>query len=262
MPPTVTLIIRGLIAVFVNPQKTLCTVGVLEDSPPDHKLSIIFRKPNAGGEMEEYERLEPPNIAYNLELDVQKISQDQITFRKVMKIDRQSDPTAENIDSFSWVVDLENLELYGRKIRARRSGFTPILTFTNGELFAFQISKNKLFTQRGIFSTKKFGFVGNVIGAEFVLDTAESTAVFRNGIEEISIPDPAQSWEIEINNDAEEHPFPAIITDANHYYKAVGLQLSEQERILFSSIAQDPGGPPIGPEAACFSGFMSKSEPE
>jgi hypothetical protein len=155
-------------------------------------------------------------------------------------------------------VDLENLELYGDTIGAKKSGFSPILTFTNGDLFTFFVSKGPLFTQRGLFSTtKKFGFVGNAIGVDFRLDQADSTAIFRNGGQAIPIPDATQNWEIEINNDAAVHS--GIVTDANNYYKAVGLDLAEQQRILFMSVAQ--GGGPAGPEAACFTGFMSKSEP-
>jgi len=257
MPATATLIIKGLIVVFVNKQRTKCTVGVLGDSPPDHKLTITFRRPNAVGDMEEYKTLTAADIAYNLHLDVKKISQDQITFRNLTAIDRLKDPTAENEDSFSWVVDFESLELYSDPIGAKKSGFSPLLTFTNGDLFSFFVSRGPLFTQRGLFSpSKKFGFVATAIGAEFRLDQADSTAVFRNGGQAIPIPDPTQNWEIEINNDADAHF--GIVTDANNYYKAVGLDLAEQQRILFMSVAQ--GGGPAGPEAACFTGFMGQSE--
>jgi len=257
--PKVTLIIKGLIAIFVKTDRTECTLGVLADVPLGHKLTIIFRKPGATG-MVEHKRLEPPNIAINLRLDVQNISQNRVTLRKwPMFINRQVDPTSENKDSFSWAVDLENAELYGSMIGARKSAFTPILTFTNGDLFTILTSRNHLFTQRGIFDTRDFGFVANIIGAQFLLDQpSNSTAVFHNGLEPIVIPDPNADWEIEINNDAPAHS--GIVTDANHYYKAVGLGLSEPQRFLFMS--NSGGAGPAGPEAACFSGFFSESQPQ
>jgi hypothetical protein len=259
MPATVTLVLKGLIAVFVNPERTLCTVGVLEDVPPEHKLRIIFKKPGPAG-MEEYERLEPPNIAYNLQLDIGNISQTGITFRNPTPINRQANFTAGNKESFSWIVDLENAELYNTAIGARSTAFSPILTFTNGDLFTHRVSRSALFTQRGLFSPmRRFGFVATEIGADFSLDSPESTAAFINGAGEIPIPDPTQDWEIEVNNDADSHL--DVVTDANHYYKAVGLQLSEAQRIMFMS-KHTGGGPPAGPEAACFSTFLGQSQPQ
>lgn len=257
--PKVTLILKGLIAIFIDPARTECTVGVLADVPPSHKLSIVFRKP-VGTVMTEYKRLEPPNIAGNLRLDVQNISQNRVALRKwPMFVNRQADPTPENQDSFSWAVDLENAELYHRRIEARKSAFTPILTFTNGELFTRATSRNHLFTMRGIFSIVDFGFVANIIGVDFPLDQPpNSTAVFYNGLEPIAVPDPTADWQIEINNDAVAHS--GIVTDANHYYKAVGLALSEPERFLFMS--NSSGGGPAGPEAACFSAFLSETQPQ
>lgn len=261
MPAKVTLVLKGLIAVFVNPAKTLCTVGVLENGPPEHKLKICFKKPGMTG-MEEYLVLERPDIAYNLKLEVLNISQDRVTLRKSdMSITRSSDPTAENKDSFNWVVDLENLELYDGPIGAKKSAFSPILTFNNGDLFTHTVSRGSLCTQRGLFSpTRKFGFVGTVIGADFILDKADSTAVFRNGGTPIDIPDPTQNWEIEIDNDAEAHA--EVVTDANHYYKAIGLELTEAQRYIFMSRRTTGGAPPAGPEAACFTTFLGKSQPQ
>lgn len=258
MSATVTLVLKGLIAVFVNPERTLCTVGVLEDVPPEHNLKIIFRRPGVAGP-EEHERLEPPEIAYNLRLDVSNISQTGITFRNPMPINRQANFTPANRDSFSWVVDLENAELYNTEIGARRSAFSPILTFTNGELYTHRVSRGPLFVQRGLFSPmRRFGFVATEIGVDFSLDRPESTAVFMNGTAEIPIPDATQNWEIEVNNDADTHL--DVVTDANHYYKAVGLNLSDEQRILFMS--NSTGGGPAGPEAACFATTLGQSQPQ
>ena len=96
------------------------------------------------------------------------------------------------------------------------------------------------------------------IGVDFSLDRPDSTAVFLNGTETIPIPDPTQNWEIEVNNDANTHL--DVVTDANHYYKAVGLDLSEAQRIMFMS--NSTGGGPAGPEAACFTTFLGQSQPQ
>ena len=98
------------------------------------------------------------------------------------------------------------------------------------------------------------------IGVDFSLDRPDSTAVFMNGTEPIDIPDPTQNWEIEVNNDADPNAHVDVVTDANHYYKAVGLQLSEAQRIMFMS--NRSGGGPAGPEAACFSTFLGQSQPQ
>jgi len=179
--------------------------------------------------------------------------------RNPMSINRQANFTPENRDSVGWVVDLENAELYNTEIGARRSAFCPILTFTNGDLFTHRVSRSPLFIQRGLFSPmRRFGFVATEIGADFTLDGPESTAVFMNGTEPIPIPDPTQDWEIEVNNDADRHL--AVVTDANHYYKAVGPDLSEAQRIMFMS--NSTGGGPAGPEAACFTTFLGQSQPQ
>src|SRR2546423_3149368 len=164
-PTTITLFLKGLLGIFVNEDKTLCKVGVLEDPPPGHELIVRVRKGPAGTDPtkmpQEVVTLTKPNIQDELRLDVQNTSQAKITFRNPdAVIDRQTDPDPEtNIESFNWVVNLENDELYGESIGARSDGFLPTLTFNSGELFTAAISIDKLFIQRGIFSCEDFGFV-------------------------------------------------------------------------------------------------------
>ncbi|MDQ3818244.1 MAG: hypothetical protein M3362_11290, partial [Acidobacteriota bacterium] len=219
---TITLFLKGLLAIFVNEDKTLCTVGVLKDPPPGHELTISVKKGAPGSDPEkmtqEVVTLTRPEVRDALRLDVHNTSQTNITFRKKdAAIDRQSDPNnnpaTSNRDSFNWVVDLENHELYDGSIGAASDGFRPTLTFNGGELFTASISMDKLFIQRGIFSCESFGFVANKIGVKFSLDQADSRARFSNGGETVFESEADTDYVIEIVNDADVHS--GIVTDAN-----------------------------------------------
>ncbi|HEV2915076.1 MAG TPA: hypothetical protein VGX92_17500 [Pyrinomonadaceae bacterium] len=253
MPATITLILKGLLAIFVNTDRTECTVGILRNPPPEHTLEITVTKQLlGGGEVE----IPVHNIGAELYLDVQNTSQPNITFRDMgAVINRQVDP-ATNRDSFKWVVDLENEELYNTAIGANRGAFHPLFIFNSGELFARSISRSHLFIRRGLFGQlEDFGFVASEVGVAISLDQENSRAVFTSGGVEIFTSEPDTNYVIDIDHDAAAHS--NIVLDANHYYKAVGLGLSERERISFMSIVDDSG--PAGPEAACFSGHLSKS---
>jgi hypothetical protein len=155
------------------------------------------------------------------------------------------------------VVDFENDELYGTEIGVRKSAFDPILTFRNAELFTKYVSKKPLFIQRGLYDHRRFGFVAVEIGAQVSLDQANSKASFFNDNELIFESAADTNYEIIVDNDAPAHS--EIITDANHYYKAVGLTLSEDSRIHFMSVA-DKETERAGPEAACFTAFLGESQ--
>lgn len=256
---TVTLILRGLMVICVNENETECTVGILNSPPPLHFLKIIFRETPIGGPTTESELLQP-QIKNNLRLDAENISQTKITFRDPnASINRQLEPTAANRTSFRWVVDLEHAELYGRRIGARRTAFNPILTFRKGELFTRMPSSNHLFTQRGLFFFEDFGFVASAVGVQLTLDQPpHSRIVFYNGGDAYDLSEPDTNYEVEIIHDAAIHS--EVVTDANHYYKALGSGLSEAERILFMSRGEP--GQPAGPEAACFIAFLSRSQLE
>lgn len=259
--PTVTLVLKGLMAIFVNEAETECTVGILKDPPPRHSLEIFFRKTPVGGMTTELRpSLKPPQIKKSLRLEAENVSQTKITFLdRNANINRQAEALPENKEAFRWVVDLEHAELYDSRIGAKKNAFNPFLTFKKGELYTKNISRSRLFTQRGLFLFEEFGFVANAIGARIRLDQPNSSAVFYNGGDAISLSEPNTDYEIEINHDAENHS--EVVTDANHYYKAVGLGLPEAERILFMSRAVVGGGPPAGPEAACFTAFLGRSQP-
>jgi hypothetical protein len=265
-PTTITMILKGLLATFVNKDETECTVGILKVPPPDHKLEITLRRQPLGGPMGAPQPLSP--IADELRLMVENTSRTKIAFRDPKAtIDRQLDPT--NQESFRWVVDLESAELYDRPIGASQNGFSPLLKFNNGELFTRRVSINHLFIKRGLLApVEDFGFVAVEIGVEFNLDQANSRAVFTNGGQTVfdSATEPDTNYKIEINNDGTEHP--RIVMDATNYYSAVGLGLTEADKILFASVGDDlpptvePISLPVSPEAACFPSFLSQSQPE
>jgi hypothetical protein len=153
-------------------------------------------------------------------------------------------------------------ELYPFPIGSNSNEFRSILTFNSGQLFTFPpLSENFLLVQRGIFSNyQNFGYVAITIGVDFL--TAHS-AVFKNGATTVfdSLTEPGTDYLIEITHDAEVHP-AGPVTDANHYYRALGSGIPLEQRILFMSIpvGDDVGGPPAGPEAACYPAYLSQTE--
>lgn len=258
-PPTnVRLLLRGLVALSGREGQPNGKVGVLRTSPPGHELTIVVRRIPPVGPAPDPVNVNP--IQDTLSLNVVS-AEPNITIRNRNPVNRLQAPT--NQDSFNWFVDLErSSELYRFPIGANRSEFRPILTFNSGQLFTFPpLSDNFLLVQRGIFSAyQDFGRVAVTIGVDFL--TAFS-AVFRNGATTIfdSSTEPGTDYRIEITHDAEEHP-PGPVSDANHYYRALGTGIHPEQRILFMSIplGEDVGGPPAGPEAACFPAYLGQTD--
>jgi hypothetical protein len=213
-----------------------------------------------------------------------------ITLRdKNAKIDRKKPPL--NQDSFKWFVDLENAELYDGPIGVKKSAFRQVLKFNSGELFndvtadADNPSYNFLLIQKGNEDNyQDFGYVSIRIGIKFV---ANGSVIFTNGTGPDPVFDSSQdaagtNYRIMMVNDAQQHP--ALVTDANHYYKALGSTIPPEDRILFASIRQraalramaiqasflgnnqfadavDKLSGPAGPEACCFPTYVSRSDP-
>jgi hypothetical protein len=284
--PTITLLIKGLVAIFVNEAETECTVGILKDPPPRHDLMIIFSRGPVGGALEEFKVLNRPQIKDTLRLDVQNTSEPKLTFRKKnIVINREVDPVGDaDKDSFEWFVDLENEELYDHEIGASKDGFKQILTFNKGELFTAETSSNPLLIQRGSFGEyEPFGFVAITIGVKISLDQANSSAAFLNGGTDVLGYKPNTDYQIAIIHERmDQHPM--LVNDANHYYKAVGSGVPVAERFLFLSINEEAVLKAMrernredrdekdakeeamvddylraGPEAACFSAYFSDS---
>jgi hypothetical protein len=270
--PNIALSLKGLLAISVKPDKSLCTVGILREPPPNppHPLAINLKRIVGGVAVPPV----PVLINTDLRLTVQNISK-KITFPDATPVDRTK-KNPPNPKSIKWFVDLD--ELYQAEIGIDRTAFNPILTFDSGELSTSEISQDFLRIQRGIFSNyEDFGYVASRIAVEIYFE-ANTTAVLTSG----GVPvfntalEPDTTFEIGIIQDASTHP--KYVSDANHYYKGVGLGIDKNQRILFMSIDEhqllkdklketkdksltdvsDPGEP-VGPEAACFSGFFSRS---
>lgn len=281
MPTNVTLLLKGLIVLAAKAGSRTGVVGVLKNPPAGHQLTIsVIRQPPAGAPVP----IPVGTINNTLSLDIVNNAAPDITIRNQNPIVRTAAPA--NQDSFGWFVDLERAaELYGFSIGANRAEFRPILTFNSGRLFAAELSANFLLVQRGIFSSyADFGRVAVKLGVEFLSATS---AVFKNGSNVVfdSTSQPGD-YQIEITNDATQHP--PVVTDANHYYKAVGAGIPQELRILFLSVSErellkaklreaiSGGdetliatlkdllrilGPPAGPEAACFTAYLGQTNP-
>jgi hypothetical protein len=127
------------------------------------------------------------------------------------------------------------------------------------------------------------------IGVDVFLDQQGSEATFTSGGVQVFKSEPNANYLITIAHESPSHP--KVVTDANHYYTALGLGLSPDERIQFMSIDDTQPlsarleearslrdtklesildaasklfmalGPPAGPEAACFTAVLSQSYP-
>jgi hypothetical protein len=255
-PTNVRLLLRGLLVLSAREGEPNGKVGVLRTSPPGHGVTIVVNKIPLDGSESEQINLNPIHDALSLNV---LSAQPNITIRNKNPVNRIQAPA--NQDSFNWFVDLErSSELYRFPIGANNNEFRPILTFNSGQLFTERVSRNFLLVQRGIFSSyQTFGYVAITIGVDFL---AASSLVFKNGANTIfdSAAEPGTEYLIEITNDAAQHP-QGPVSDANYYYRALGTGIPLEQRILFMSIpeGEEVGGPPIGPEAACFPAYLSET---
>ena len=294
MPTTVTLLLKGSLVLFAKEGQPTGSVRVLREPPPNHRLSLSFRRQPPGGTFGDPILVD--FIQNNLQLQVNNPINPNITLRdKTATIDRKNSPT--HTESFKWFVDLENAaELYTTPIGVRPGGFRHVLTFNSGELFTDSAGKidnpsyNFLLVQRGENANyEDFGFVAIRIGIAF---STNDSVRFTNGtgggagvIFDSTQDTPGTNYEITLVNDTNTHP--RLCTDANHYYKGVGPGITPAQKILFASIVETEdlealaktatlrgdtrraenlkqlrlSGPPAGPEAACFPALMSKTDP-
>jgi len=268
MPTTVTLLLKGSLVLFAKEGQPTGSVRILKAPPPNHVLTVTYQRLPPNSDPEEEFPVSP--VEDNLSITVNNPLTPTITLRdKNAKIDRKQPPL--NQDSFRWFVDLENSELYDGSIGVKKSAFKQVLTFNSGNLFndvnedADNPSYNPLLIQKGNEANyQEFGFVSIRIG---ILFSANGSIVFTNGNGPNPIfdssKDPAgTNYIIRLTNDLDEnHTHPVLVTDANHYYKAVGSTIPLEERILFASITETDGGPPVGPEACCFPAYISRTDP-
>lgn len=257
-PTNVRLLLRGLLVLSAREGQSTGKVGVLRTAPPGHGVTIVVHKIPPNGPAPDPINLNPIHDALSLNIIS---AEPNITIRNKNPVNRIQAPA--NQDSFNWFVDLERgSELYRFPIGANNNEFRPILTFNSGQLFTVPpLSDNFLLVQRGIFSSyQTFGRVAIRIGVDFL--TAFS-AVFKNGANTIfdSTAEPGTDYRIEITNDAAQHP-AGPVSDANFYYRALGSGIPLEQRILFMSIPQgdEVGGPPAGPEAACFPAYLGQTD--
>lgn len=262
--PNIELTLNGLVVVFADPDDTYCSVGLLRDAPEDHALNIEILKADANGELQPFATIEEASVNDKLEITVNNTSKAGISRRKMdLKINRKKGPTADNRDSFRWVVDFES-EIYKKPIGAKKAGFASILKVNNGELLTRSISTNKLRIRKGQNgSPKNFGQVATKTGIDIVLDQPNSRAVFKNGDNLIFEADNRSSFQILINRGCSNHPG----NDADSYYTAVGHKVSKKDKIFFSSTSLPPPpnaglSGPIDPDAKCLNTQMSQSQPD
>lgn len=256
-PTNVRLLLRGLLVVSAKEGQPNGKVGILRTAPAGHELKIaVHRIPP--GPPPEPRILTRPDIRDRLYLNVTS-AQPNITVRNNTPVNRLVAPV--NQESVNWFVDLEKeSELYTFPIGSNSSEFNPLLTFNSGQLFTAAISEDFLQVQRGIFSSyENFGYVAVQLGIDFL---TAFKVVFKNGNQTIfdSATEPGIDYRIEISHDADVHP-QGPVTDANNYYRALGTGIPLEQKILFMSIRPgiQAGGPPAGPEAACFPAYLGRT---
>lgn len=248
MPVNVDLIIEGMIALFFEKHgnKTVaCEAGVLMDAPGhDFELRIKVKGTN-------------PTVLATGPIDPQlwlRVSPNPTITYAEGKINR--DTGEGDRESFEWVVDFEGNEVYGKPIGSRKGGFRSILHINDGRFRTIDRSLNKLI----LFDTKKgtcqsIGIVATKVGVQIDLSGGR-TAQFFNGTKELFNINENDEIEIQLLR-VRQHVHMAHTTqhhgDANYFYSAVGGEVPNDEKKVFSSTPFPPSAvlPPATPEAAC-----------
>lgn len=291
MPSNVKLLLRGLLVLVAKEGQREGKIGVLRTFPPRHDLTItITRTPPIVGVPNPF-ILRRGQIRDSLRLEIEPASNPNITIRNNSPVTRTLPPTAANANSFCWFVDLEGPEFYDRRIGVDMTGFSSILTFNSGELHT-DVPPNE-----SILQVKKppssvyvpLGRVALTIGIDF---NGATKAVFKNGGNEEfnSTTEQVTDYKIELTHDAPP-PHSGVVEDANFYYTALGTAIPESDRILFQSvnasqvlrerldiarqskdknlekaledaiaIVERSALDPVGPEAACFTAYLSRTD--
>lgn len=248
MPTNVDVIIEGMIALFFEKKGNkivACEAGVLMDAP-GHDFELRIKMKGSHPTILPTGPIDP-----HLELRVSP--NPLITFAEG-KINRDTGDGDRH--SFDWVVDFEGREVYDRPIGSRKGGFRSILHINDGRFFTRERSLNKLF----LFDTKKgscqmIGIVATQIGLQIDL-TGGRTAQFFNGTKELFKATEKDQFEIQLLR-VRQHIHREHTTqhhgDANYFYSAVGGEIPNTEKKVFSSTPFPPSAavPPATPEAAC-----------
>ncbi|MDQ3818243.1 MAG: hypothetical protein M3362_11285 [Acidobacteriota bacterium] len=252
--------ITGLVAVFVNPERTECKVGLLRRTPMghEHKRKVHTKEiDDANATVKEHQG--DIGAKHVLTLNVPQgisLRKEDIAIERMVR-PPDSDPSS---DSFKWFADLEGPEFYDRPIGARESGFYPFITLDSGELFTDKISETIL-QKKGPRDTDyhDFGYVAVRIGIRIPLDQPGVEATLTNGYQTVFKSRPDRRYEIEIDRGPMHQPI-GTVSDAETYYedKAIGGELQDSEKIHFRSHADEHRA---GPEAACFVAYMGQSPP-
>lgn len=292
MPSNVRLTLKGLLVLAAKEGQPTGKVGILYAPPPPanpdyrHELTITITKEPPTGPSQTIV-LTRPNIRRDLSLQLTNAAPQNIAIRNRKPVNRHIPPVQH--DSFRWFVDLEGSELYAGPIGVDPAGFESILTFNGGALFTADKPNESILRHKpsGAGSYSAFGRVGLTLGVDFLSATS---VVFKNGADTVfdSASEAGTDYTIEIVHDARLHP--PIVEDANHYYTAVGTTIDPTDRILFMSISEvrllqerleaaklnentelERGLEaaiaalvklldfPAGPEAACFTAYLSQT---
>lgn len=283
----IELLLRGLVVLSAIEGDPGGKVGVPATFPFEHELTLRITKVPPQGPSPEPIILTRKDIKKQLSLEIENGTPDKITFADKNAVVRKK--PAQNPKSFRWFVNLENQELYGHPLTVDPDAFSTILTFNGGKLFtADKPNESLLQIMRGLGADlETFGRVALKIGIDF--DSA-TRVVFSNDGQPIfnSANEPGTNYKIELTHDAKVH-LP-VVTDANYYYSAIGLDIPVSDRIFFLSsnliqlLSKDlkqvtrvkdnrfaeilnatieglirEEKPPAGPEAACFPAYLGST---
>jgi len=229
----------------------------VRDVPQGHDFEIRILKEDASGTFQPFAQISQPEIKKTLSLKVTNATQNKISRRKMEgTFDRTSGPTPDNVDSFRWVLDLEN-EIYSKPIGVKPKGFASLLKVNAGELVTRTISTNKLIKLPPNGAQEIVGRVATRSGIDIVLDKPQSKAVFKNGNKIIFSADSQSRFHITFRRICEANQGGS---DAEAYYTAVGHLIPDPEKIRFSATLEDPSLPNDS-DARCMGCSMSRSKP-
>jgi hypothetical protein len=260
--PDIILTFRGMLVLSFG-RTGFCDVGFLLNPPPQHFLSVDVTRSTKNGAPELIQQIDGPHIAKQFSLNVTGPHAGLSQFLQA-GFHRPSDQGDPN--DFQWTVDFNNLF---NAIQVDKDAFLSVFSLNDGEFFTERKSEDVLQTGVGVNpSFQDFGRTAVRVAARIVLQQG-GEAVFNHGGSEVFKAEFGTDLTYGIDMSLSRfgpHPMPA--RDADAYYTAVGVNISESEKIHFRSVDHMSHEHDtrlssrfifIDPEAVCFPAILSQT---
>jgi hypothetical protein len=259
---TITLSFEGMLVIFaandlIRPRPQF-EVGILKNAP-EHVADVLVTKTHDSGAPTILGHWREDQIENQLWLDVQDVSQAGPALFIPPDIPARTFNRAKDVGDdfdFRWAVDFEGLDAYNHPIDVDLSGF-KVLRINNGTFSTQTKSSNPLERYTVNTNPAPIGEVAVVLKAEIKLDLANSVAYFSNGASLPSIPlarEERTDYGIYVSNVCSIAGHKGS-QDSDNYYTAIGSRIPPSGRIRFKTVQR------ITPDAACFTAWLSQTDP-